>query len=116
MITRFSFTLKGLMKGNVMAKMLRYCSSTNEEYTSGSRFKVERNSRILGAIETVADILDKLSKTPGRSLYIVSFISKADIVRATTHVLAVSKQKMKSNNQLVLWLIWNSPKLIARLF
>ena len=24
-------TLKGLMKGSVMAKMLRYCSSTKEE-------------------------------------------------------------------------------------
>jgi hypothetical protein len=51
---------------------------------------VERNSRIFGAIETVAEILDKLSRTPGRSLYIVSFISKAEIVRATTQVLAVS--------------------------
>jgi hypothetical protein len=38
----------------------------------------------------VAEIFDKLSRTPGRSLYIVSFISKAEIVRATTQVLAVS--------------------------
>ena len=54
---------------------------------------VERNSRIFGAMETVAEIFDKLSNTPGRSLYIVSFISRADIVKATTHVLAVSVLK-----------------------
>jgi hypothetical protein len=54
---------------------------------------VERNSRIFGAIETVAEIFDKLNRTPGRSLYIVSFISKAEIVRATTQVLAVSIYK-----------------------
>ena len=45
---------------------------------------------MLGAMETVAEILDKLSSTPGSNLYIVSFISNAEIVSATTHVLAVS--------------------------
>ncbi len=74
-----------------MAKILRYCSSTKDEYTSGRRLSVERNSRMFGAIDTVADILDRLSRTPGSSLYIVSFISKAEIVRATTQVLAVSE-------------------------
>ena len=54
---------------------------------------VERNSRIFGAIETVADIFDKLIKTPGSNLYIVSFISNAEIVKATTHILAVSTKK-----------------------
>lgn len=60
---------------------------------------MERNSKILGAMETVAEILDKFSSTPGRSLYIVSFISKADMVKATTQVFAVSVNKRKSRNK-----------------
>ena len=53
------FTLKGLTNGKVMAKMLKYCFSTKEEYTSGRRLSVERNSRILDAIDTVAEILER---------------------------------------------------------
>ena len=73
-----------------MAKMLRYCSSTKEEYTSGRRFSVDRNSKMLGAIDTVADILDRFSSTPGSNLNMVSFISSEQVVSAMTHVFAVS--------------------------
>lgn len=45
---------------------------------------------MFGAMETVADIFDRLSNTPGSNLYIVSFISKAEMVNATTQVFAVS--------------------------
>lgn len=40
------------------------------------------------AMTTVAEILDKFSKTSGNNLYMASLISKVHVVKAMTHWLA----------------------------
>jgi hypothetical protein len=46
---------------------------------------LDKNSRIGIAIWTVAEIFERLSRTPGSSLYMASFISSVHVVSAITH-------------------------------
>jgi hypothetical protein len=59
-----------------------YCFSKTAIYL------LERNSRIGIATRTVADILERLSKTSGNNLYMVSRISSVHKVKADTQAPA----------------------------